>query len=74
MSNGVITVDDLAVMLSGLSGNTTGVPIQNQAVTVASVTDDGISITGSSSLTYQWYRDGSAITGATNSSYTPQLV
>ncbi len=45
VSNGVITVNDLIVTLAGLSGGSTGNPVQGQAVSVASVNDDGSTVT-----------------------------
>ncbi len=71
VSNSVITVNDLAVTLSGLSGGSTGIPIQGQAVSVATVSDDGSGV--ASGLNYQWYLDGAQISGATSSSYTPKV-
>ena len=71
VSGGVITVNDLAVTLSGLSGGSIGVPIQGQAVSVAT-SDDGTAVS-SGLLGYQWVLDGTAISGATSSSYTPKV-
>ncbi|HVO23691.1 MAG TPA: immunoglobulin domain-containing protein, partial [Candidatus Margulisiibacteriota bacterium] len=43
---------------------------QNQSVTVGSTATFSVAATGTAPLTYQWFLGGTAIAGATNSSYT----
>lgn len=46
----------------------------SQSVTTGSSATFSVTATGSATLTYQWYKDGSAISGATSSSYTISSV
>ena len=43
---------------------------QNQLAVVGNTATFGVNATGTGSLTYQWYKAGQAISGATNSSYS----
>jgi hypothetical protein len=56
---------DSTVTISGLSG---GNAVEGTPVSVTSATDGGLAVAPSS---FQWLRDGTAISGATNASYTP---
>ncbi|MBW8052088.1 MAG: hypothetical protein FVQ77_17440, partial [Cytophagales bacterium] len=44
--------------------------LSNQSATVGGTVTWSVSTSGSSPFTYQWYKNGSPITGATDSSYT----
>jgi hypothetical protein len=59
-------VADSSDLLATLSSNS---PVQGTPISVTQVTDGGNTV--STGLSYQWLLDGSAIGGATGSSYTP---
>jgi hypothetical protein len=57
------------------SANAVAISSQPQSKTVVAGTSASLSVTAvGSGLTYQWYKNGGAITGATNSTYTIPIV
>jgi hypothetical protein len=66
------TNSPLSVSLSGTGMTTLSITSQptSQTVTAGQAANFMVAATGSGTLTYQWIKNGTAITGATGSSYT----